>query len=225
MINLRRHRRLGLSLVETLIALALTAGFFGLIYGVYSSAMRSYRLSAWKQERTRQIQRFWEFVRRPLEEGTNRLEVVGAPAKLIMQPRPLLYNSVGTGNGNVLAWQVDHFNPVTRLIEGPRTYLVEKGNHVVRLHGTDGGKVIVIDDVESITVSVTQIRHEAPTQPDAYAETLDFSPDPTPGEGCIVEISLILFPPPWLQNPNLRLAQNNKFKLAIGAELTANPVY
>jgi hypothetical protein len=220
-----RAARLGISMVETLIALLLASAFFGIIYGVYSSAMRSYRVSAWKQERTRQVQRFWEFLRRPLEEGTHRLEYTGAPPSLKTQPRPLLFNSIGAANGNVLAWQVDHFNPVSKLIEGPRTFRVEKTNHIVRLHGVEAGKVIVIDDVESITINVTQIRHEGAGQADSYAETLDLSGDMTPGEGCIIEISLILVPPPWFQNPHLRLAQNNKFKLAIGAEQRGDPVY
>jgi hypothetical protein len=213
MTDFRVKRGAGFTIVELLVSILVFAIFItGVIY-VYRHSSDSYRASSWKQERTLEVEMFWNALRKPLEEATNKLDRVGAPPNWMVQttPRPLKLKTSATGNAPILAWEVDHLDNM-----GMNTnlkYQVDLSNRELVLSGGDLGKPAIVRDVAQVEVRSTQIRQK----PLTFEEYLDMSGTGDPVVGSVVEISFVLEPPPGFPIPGIRLNQSHKFKLQVEA--------
>jgi prepilin-type N-terminal cleavage/methylation domain-containing protein len=212
----------GFTLVEVLVTVFVLAILATGAMILYRQSIGSYRLTTWKQERTRQAELFWNRLRKPLEEATDKLERqdLATPGNwtITRTSRPLLFNPSPTADGTFMAWQIDHFDPASGLVTGPDTWLLARAGREIRLTGPGVASLLVLEDVATITIRSSQV-----TQRDAtFEEELD-----GPGRivGSILEISILLKPPPSIGNPEITIVQNAKFKLVVESKPTANPSY
>lgn len=217
-------RSAGFTLVEILVTIIVLALFtFGLV-SVYRQSMLSYRITTWKQERTRQAELFWNRLRKPIEEASDQLarRDLGAGRWTIDKTsRPLKFNP-SPGDGTFMAWQVDHFDTATGLVEGPTTWSLSRAGREIRMSGPGLTDHLVLEDVDTVSIKATQIRQRDGT----FEEELDLTGAGTdPVVGAVLEISFILTPPESVQNATVRVVQNAKFKLVVEAESTTAPRY
>lgn len=210
--------RRGFTLVEALIAFLLAGLFIIAVFYIYTNTMNSYRMTAWKQEKTRQVQLFWERLRKPLEEAANELNVVGAyPNQVINTTRRPLKYKPGSGNGLIMGWFVQKVNidNLNHMQESPsHEFSLVKEGKLMRLIGPLNP--IILEDVESAEVSVSHIKNRA--KPGGFEEYIDHEGDANPSVGAIIEISITFSPPPSFPVQTIRLVQNAKFKITIPAE-------
>ncbi len=216
--------RAGFTLVEVLVTIIVLSLFtYGLV-NLYRQSMQSYRITTWKQERTRQAELFWNRLRKPLEEASDQLarRDLGAGRWTIDKTsRPLKFNP-SPGDGKFMAWQVDHFDATTGLVEGPTTWSLSRTGREIRMTGPGLSDHLVLEDVDTVSIKATQIRQRDGT----FEEELDLTGAGTdPVVGSVLEISFVLTPPESVQSSAIRVVQNAKFKLVVEAEATTAPNY
>jgi|GEM_PF-1024234 len=226
LLNLRKiGRRSAMTLVEILIAALLLSGFLGTIIYIQRFAMNSYRVTSWKQEKTRQIESFWNQLRKPIEEASDALSrnpPAGSDWEVVRTPRPLRYRSRSAGNdGVVMVWRADHLTSSGDL-EYSREYKLELKSRRLELAGVQFGtdqKRMLVEGVDEIRVRSTSIRQsQNPAVPDEkFEEYLDASgaglTDPIVGS--IVEIAIIVSPDRGSGIPDQKIVQNAKFKIPV----------
>ncbi len=212
----------GFTLVEVLVA-AFVLGVLGTgMVMLYRHFMQSYRITTWRQERTRQAEMFWNRLRKPLEEASDKLDRqdLATPGNwtITRTSRPLLFNPSPSADGTFMAWQIDHFDAATGVVTGPDTWSLTKIGREIRLNGPGVANLLGLEDVETISIRASQVTQ----RDDTFEEELD-----GPGRivGSILEISILLKPPPSINNPDIRLVQNTKFKLVVESKPTPNPNY
>lgn len=214
----------GFTLVEVLVSVGVLALLGTGLMILYRNSMLSYRITSWKQERTRQAELFWNHLRKPLEEASDllqRQDLGGGRWTITKTSRPLEFHPAG-GEGKFMAWQVDHYNPATGLVEGPLTFRLIRDRGRILMPFLPGPNKTVLEDVAQINIRATQITQANNT----FAEELDLSgTSPDAIVGSILEISIILAPPPGANAPDIKLVQNAKFKLVVEARPTPTPSY
>ncbi|NLI77168.1 MAG: prepilin-type N-terminal cleavage/methylation domain-containing protein [Candidatus Riflebacteria bacterium] len=217
-------RPAGFTLVEVLVTIIVLALFTLGVTNLYRQSMQSYRITTWKQERTRQAEMFWNRLRKPLEEASDQLarRDLGAGRWTIDKTsRPLQFNP-SPGDGKFMAWQIDHFDSATGLVEGPTTWSLSRAGREIRMSGPGLTDHLVLEDVDTVSIKATQIRQRDGT----FEEELDLTGAGTdPVIGAVLEVSFILTPPEYVQNSSIRVVQNAKFKLVVEAESTTSPSY
>ncbi|MBF0545381.1 MAG: prepilin-type N-terminal cleavage/methylation domain-containing protein [Candidatus Riflebacteria bacterium] len=226
----------GFSLVEILISLAICVLLLMIVFFVYDRTMFSYRCSEWKQEKVLQAELFWNELRKCLEQATDVLQKRGHPPdfRFDVIPRPFKFKSAVDSNGTVFSWNVDHvdengdlaYRMEYRIIFADRKLQIES-SHVGGPGSPspeitfDVGKTLVTD-VESINVGATNVK-ESQNPANLNEQYLETTPTADAPVGSVVEISLLLTPPAGLRIGEVKVAQNNKFKLNVAAVETALP--
>ncbi|HOY65784.1 MAG TPA: hypothetical protein PLP29_02790 [Candidatus Ozemobacteraceae bacterium] len=218
--------RRGVTLVELLVGTVLLAGFIGTVIYIQRFTMNSYRVTTWKQERTRQIETFWNQLRKPIEEASDALSrtpPTGSDWEIVRTPRPLLHRSrFGSGNGPVMVWKADHLTSSGDL-EYSREYRLELTDRRLELKGVQFGtdqKRVLVEDVEGIRIRSTSIRQaQNPAAPDErfeeYLDTAGTGTDPVVAS--VVEVSLTIMPARDSGIPAQKLVQGTKFRIPVGA--------
>jgi len=216
-------------MVEMIIA----AFIFGLLMvsmiAVYRYSMDSFRITTWKQERLGQAEVFWNFMRKNLEEASNKIDIGG---DLTIDERPLLYRSVsGPGsNGPVMRWMRSRMGP-----SGLPDYRIESqiifadGRILAHSVPTPGNVAPpdelvpvpkeMLSDVRVFSVTATPIQLDP-----VRGEFLNPGPGGHPVVGSLVEVSLRFGPRPDSGMPvNIEVTQNHKFKLAVNSLALGGP--
>lgn len=217
----------------TMVEMAIGAIIFGLLMvsllAVYRYSIESYRITTWKQERLQQAELFWNFMRKNLEEASDKIDIAG---DLTVDPRPLLYRSViGTGaNGPILRWMRSRMGP-----SGIPDYRIESqvlfrdGKVLVQSAPTPGNVAPpdelvptpkeMLSDVRVFSITTTPIRLDP-----VRGQYLDSGGGAHPIVGSLAEISIRFGPPPDSGMPTaLEVTQNHKFKLAVHSQNLAGP--
>ncbi|HNW35249.1 MAG TPA: hypothetical protein PKM25_09985 [Candidatus Ozemobacteraceae bacterium] len=217
--------RSAMTLVEILIAALLLSGFLGTIIYIQRFTMNSYRITSWKQEKTRQIETFWNQFRKPIEEVSDALSrnpPAGSDWEVIRTPRPLRYRSRSAGNeGVVMVWRADHLTSSGDL-EYSREYKLELKSRRLEMTGVQFGTDqtrLLVEGVDEVRVRSTSIRQaQNPAVPDErFEEYLDPSGagSADPIVGSVVELSITVSPDRGSGIPNQRIVQNAKFKIPV----------
>ena len=212
------------TVVEVLITIMILALLTTGLITLYRNSMQSYRVTSWKQERTRQAELFWNQLRKAIEEASDKLERqdLGAGRWTIAKTsRPLLFKAP-PGDGKILAWQVDHYDPATGLVAPPLNWFLVLDNHRLLMPNQNMSVQPVLEDVHTVTIRATQIMQDNAT----FEEVLDVAGTGVGTTvGSVLEISILLTPPPQIQSPDTRLVQNAKFKLVVESQPHPAPNY
>lgn len=213
-----------------MIVLIIVGLFAGSLYFIYRHGMNAYQASSWRQERTRQTEMFWNVLRKSLEEATDKLvrDGTGPDWSIRSDPRPLLWRpAITPANTVILEWKTDHLSP-TGDLEYQLAYqikLIERSlcmSASVVLGAPPAGfqamtDRVMIDDIASFDAKTTLIR----VRPgDAFREYFDDGTG-NPGDpvaGSVIELFVVVAPPPGASFPAGRLPMNGKFKLAVAAK-------
>ena len=216
-INCRAQASKGFSLVELLIALAVTVIFMYAIYFLYVSSVQAFKITDWKQQRTAQAQMFWDLLRTPLEEANLHIVPDSSGVSVILNTvaRPLILKETVSADTitavNILEWSVDHFDPVAESVETAAFKLYVKANKLF----LDGGRFsnkIVLEDVNEVKAKATKIfqRDEAGAFEEFIADTAAVGDVEV---GNIIEITIVLKPRSGIGPKNLKLIQSCKFRV------------
>lgn len=218
----------------TLIELSIAAFIFGLLMAgimlVYRYSMDSYRITTWKQERLHEAELFWNFLRKNLEEASDKIDI---GADLTVDRRPLLYRplTVPGSNGPVLRWMrsrigssgVPEYRIESQVVYANAKVFVQAlptPSNVAPPEELTPKPKDMLSDVRSFSVSVIPIKQDP-----VRGEYLDSSGSgPHLVVGSLVEISIRFAPPPNSGMPStIEVTQNHKFKLAVDSEPRATP--
>ncbi len=224
--------RSGITFIELMVTIFLVGLFAGGLYYVYRNSMNAYQAASWRQERTRQTEMFWNTLRKALEEATDTLIRDGTGPEWVVRadPRPLRWKAATSpANTRVLAWKTDHLSP-TGDLEYRLAYQVTLVERSLRMSASvESGSPppgfqamadrVMVDDVVSFDAKAALIRVHTGDEFREYIDTGTGSPS-DPVAGSILELFVVLAPPPGASFPAGRLPLNGKFKLAIG---TATP--
>jgi prepilin-type N-terminal cleavage/methylation domain-containing protein len=223
----------GFTLIELLIAFAVFAVFSLVIYFLFQQTMVSFNSSNWKQDKASQSELFWQLLRKQLEEASNKnlIEESGTDLNVNVRQRPLRYRSLPPGtpagdlSGTIMAWTRNRNNDAglieyqlfcrLSLADGVLTFEVEPVPGSPTPPTGEVMKKTVLSDVEFVTINCIPIQQTA----DA-GEYLDPGSTVTDGAsvvGTIAEISIVCTPPKHLRIPNVKVTQNNKFKIGVGS--------
>ncbi|MBF0409110.1 MAG: hypothetical protein HQM10_17310 [Candidatus Riflebacteria bacterium] len=227
-----------MSYTEVVIATGVFSILITMTLFLYERLMFSYKASSWKQEKNNQSELFWDIMRKSLEHATDLIQKNGtAPDfKLIVSPFPVSYRSFANGNSKILLWNVDHIDE-----NGELDYRVEysvslSGRKLSILSEKKSGSEnpsadivfnsakVLMTDVDSVAIKSTNIRaSDDSTDPARFNEHYLELTTTSTGKivGSIVEISIVLSPPESIGLENLKILQNNKFKVNVSA--TENP--
>ncbi|MFZ2955491.1 MAG: hypothetical protein WA705_01145 [Candidatus Ozemobacteraceae bacterium] len=217
----------------TLVEMAVGAFVLGLLVLVstmlFRQSVTSFRMTSWKQERLQEVQLFWNYLRKNLEEASDAIDIGG---DVNISPRPLLHRSVpstaGALDGPVLRWMRSRMGA-----SGIPEYRVEcqvllKSRSISLQISPSPGftppaeELIplpkrLLTDVTGFVIQTTAIRLDP-----VRGEYLGSGGAPIVGS--LVEISIRFSPSPDSGLPNqLEITQNHKFKLTVDATPLANP--
>lgn len=224
-LSLLNKKKNGFTIVEVIIAILVFSMFAGILMYLYNRSSDSFKITSWKQQRTKQSEIFWAFLRKHLEEATNELQVeqFAHNPDISMDPKSLKFHPNPTGaNGNILVWncsKVDFkFAPSPNHTVEHKIFSLVRTERKVELK--DGAKKIAeLDDVESVSLKVTSIKKLPDNQ-----EVLVNGPDAN-AVGAVVEISFVLTPPKGYMAQNLKIVQNHKFRINVAAISDTAPSY
>ncbi|MBI3038604.1 type II secretion system protein [bacterium] len=224
----------GFTLVEVIVSIGILSIFLTGIFYVYKQTTGMYQATAWKQDRTRQIEQFLNLLQRNLEEASNKHEQT--LSNIIETPIPLKFRSVlsslpsGQKNGKIMAWKRFRLSPtggneheLTCRLSLSDTKVSMEVQHISGL--SPAGEIfspkIVLEDVVGFSIIATPVRIS--TGGGEYLDSQGGAPDPIIGS--ILEISLTLAPPPGFPYPNLQITQNHKYRLNVNSVADLSPDY
>lgn len=222
--------RRGFTYVEAMMVLVIVGLLSGGLFHIYRNSMNAYQAASWRQERTRQTELFWNVLRKAVEEATNTLarQENGAEWAVQTTPRPLLWKPAQSpANTVVMAWQTDHLSP-TGDLEYRLAYqvkLIERSlcmsASVVSGSPPPGFQPmsdrVMVDDVASFDAKAVLIRIRQGNEYREYFDDGSGSPG-DPVAGSMLELFIVLAPPPGTSFPAGRLPLNGKFKLAVATQ-------
>lgn len=200
------------------------AGFITAVMYLYSRSSDSFKITAWKQERTAQADLFWMHARKALEEATNKLEF--APGMLnptlTEEPRPLKFHPDPSAapDGNIMAWHVSKTTidmMTSNHVSVHNVFALAKEKRRIILVG--GAKPIFLDDVVRIEFVVSSVKR---TPNNAEEIVAGIAPGAV---GTMLEISLTLAPPAGYIAGDLRIPMNHKFRLNVAPFSDSAPTY
>jgi len=200
------------------------AGFITAVMYLYSRSSDSFKITAWKQERTAQADVFWAYTRKALEEATNKLDFVPGMLNptLTEEPRPLKFHPDPTvaPDGNIIAWHVSK-TTIDMMTSNHTTvhsvFSLAKEKRRIILVG--GAKPIFLDDVVRIEFVVSSVTR---TPNNAEEIVAGIAPGAV---GTMLEISLTLAPPAGYIAGDLRIPMNHKFRLNVAPFSDSAPTY
>lgn len=200
------------------------AGFITAVMYLYSRSSDSFKITAWKQERTAQADVFWAYARKALEEATNKLDFVPGMLNptLTEEPRPLKFHPDPTAapDGNIMAWHVSK-TTIDMMTSNHTTvhnvFALAKEKRRIILVG--GAKPIFLDDVVRIEFVVSSVTR---TPNNAEEIVAGIAPGAV---GTMLEISLTLAPPAGYIAGDLRIPMNHKFRLNVAPFSDSAPTY
>ena len=230
--HINRRFREAFTLVEVLVALLVFSIFSTGILLIYRFSVHSYKATSWKQDRTHQAELFWNVLRKSVEEATDELKPLsGLGGTIDKIPMPLLYkdSSDSTHQGGLLAWKVYHLNNAGGL-DYNNTYLVELKNRslVMTVKPDPPGWTspkILLEDVDCVKIQATPIWRSTDPGKEEFLGTAGPDSSYTENAGSVIEISITLTPPQNVSIPDLKIIQNNKFKLIVGSVSSSSPSY
>jgi hypothetical protein len=202
------------------------SAFVLLLMSLYTHSSDSFKITLWKQERAAQSEIFWAYMRKHLEEATNELVVEAAVEnpEITINLKPFKFhpNANAVGTGNVAAWNCStvkfNFVPAPNHTVEHRTCILFKKKNVLELRAN--GKIVAkLEDISAISFKVTSIKKLTGNEESLEA---GFDPDAV---GTIIEISLTLSPPENYMAKDLKIAQNHKFRMNVGATSDPSPAY
>ncbi|HAE40635.1 MAG TPA: hypothetical protein DCG57_18675 [Candidatus Riflebacteria bacterium] len=216
--------RRAFTIIEIVVSIVVMSGFVGAVMYLYSRSSDSFKITAWKQERTAQADLFWAHVRKALEEATNKLEF--APGMLNPtlneEPRPLKFHPDPSAapDGNIMAWHVS--KTTIDMMAGNHatvhnTFALTREKRRITLVGL--ARPVFLDDVvriEFVVSSVTRLTNNAEETVAGVVPT---------AVGTMLEISLTLAPPPGYIAGDLRVPMNHKFRLNVAPFSDTAPTY
>jgi prepilin-type N-terminal cleavage/methylation domain-containing protein len=220
----------GFTLLEVLIAIGLFVVFAYGTYQLYSGAVTSYQANSWKQGMLGRSEVFWTMIRRHLEEASDLKINNIASMDLTNTGQKLLFRSIpkgftGTRDGNLMSWvktKHDLASGIT-LYEMACTLSLQGNSLFFEVKATSGtppasdvvAKRKILDDVETFVVTSTPVwiteeggEYMAAAKKNSTDENL----------GAVLEVSIVMRPPPNIPIKNLFLSQNSKFKINVPAE-------
>ncbi|HOT27270.1 MAG TPA: prepilin-type N-terminal cleavage/methylation domain-containing protein [Candidatus Ozemobacteraceae bacterium] len=220
--------RAGITFIELIVTIFIVGLFSGGLYFVYRNSMNAYQAASWRQERTRQTELFWTALRKAIEEATDTLIRDGTGPEWVVRadPRPLRWKpATSPANTPVLEWKTDHLSP-TGDLEYRLAYQVRLVDRSLRMSASvESGSPppgfqamsdrVMVDDVASFDAKAALIRVHPGDEFREYIDTGTGNPS-DPVAGSILELFVVLAPPPGTSFPAGRLPLNGKFKLSIG---------
>ncbi|MBU1107849.1 MAG: hypothetical protein KKB51_14340 [Candidatus Riflebacteria bacterium] len=227
--KLKLQSKKAFTIIEIVTSILVMAGFITAVMYLYSRSNSSFKITAWKQERTAQADIFWTYMRKALEEATNRLEFEfkpgpgGVPEMMLNEmPRPFKFHPDPTGapDGNIMTWNVSKTNidmMTSNHTSVHNIFALVKSGHRLTLVG--GARPIFIDDVVRIEFKISSVIKT----PNNTEETKDGA-NPA-AIGTFLEISLIMAPPDGYIAGDLRVPMNHKFRLNVAPFSDSAPTY
>ncbi|EKD81405.1 MAG: hypothetical protein ACD_39C01825G0002 [uncultured bacterium] len=223
--KLKLQNNRAFTIIEIIVAIVVMSILITGVMYLYSRSSESFKITAWKQERTAQADLFWVHVRKALEEATNKLEF--APGMLnptlTEEPRPLKFHPAPAGapDGNILAWNVSKTTfdmAASNHTSVHSTFALTKEKRRVNLVGGDG-RPVFLDDVVRIEFIVSSV-----TKTPNNAEQIVAGVSPG-AVGTMLEISLTLAPPAGYIAGDLKVPMNHKFRLNVAPFSDSAPTY
>lgn len=217
-----------MTLVEMVVATLVMAVFVLSVAYLYQWMSHSFRSTSWKQDRTRESEEFWNFLRRNLEEAANIHQEDSGTGDMAIDPRPLHARTLpvipedGSADGDLMAWVRARMNPATRTNEYALgcQVRVQKRQVFLKIKTLGMGPIppgetipdrALLNDVSGFIIQLTPIRQDP--------NTGDYADTGGTGVGAIVgtqvEISVLFEPGASSGMSHLRLVQNHKFRLAV----------
>ena len=227
-----KNKATGFTIVEILIATAIMGMFLASIMYLYQRNTSSFKITVWKQDRTRESQVFWAFLKKNIEEATHKLwfppSSLNANPKIASAPAPLLFRSgiIKNVNSKILSWNVSMLNfdfTSGKFAHSDKNtnFYVELKDKKLSLKEAQGKKIAEIKDVESVEVKVESIVRS--TQNNEYESETQLVAGANPSaQGTLVHIAILLKPPDNYIG-NVIIPQNHKFKLNVGSEQKTGP--
>ncbi len=219
-----------MTFVETMVVLLIVGIFTGSLFYAYRQSMNAYQATSWRQDRTRQVELFWNILRKSLEEATNSLGRDGAGPDWTVRsdPRPVQWRPARSpANTVVLSWMTDHLT-ATGDLDYRLSYQLKIIDRrlcmtaaVVSGSAPAGFQVMsdrtMIDDIDSFDIKCTLIKVREGNEFREYFDDGTGSPS-DPVIGSVAELFVVLAPPPGSSIPAGHLPLNGKFRLAIAAQ-------
>ena len=234
LINKREPSVRGFTLIEALVAITIFAFFSQGIYLMYSQSMISYQTTAWKQDVAGQCEVFWNLLRKNLEEASNRITDIQTDTTITSTPADLIFRNVqktdaGLKNGNLLSWVKCRHTLAGGLLHSMGCLLSLQDRNIkmeVKPLGTSSapaGEIvnrIVLKDVDSFLIKPIPIWL---LESDGEEYLSDAAKPNSTRIGSLLEISITFTPP--LNSPikGLSITQNNKIRINVGTQSSADP--
>ncbi len=225
--KLKLPNKKAFTIIEILVSIVVMSIFIiGVMY-LYSRSSDSFKITAWKQERTAQADIFWANARKALEEATNDLRFEAGAAmnptlKEELKPIKIHPDPGGAPDGNILAWNVSKttFDMATAKHSSIHSvYALTKQGRRLNLVGGDR-RPGVLDDVVDIKFTVSSVMKTANNDEEIKEKIIDSA-----AIGTLLEIAITLAPPPNFIAGDLRVPMNHKFRLNVAPFSDSAPTY
>lgn len=214
----------GITLTELVIAAAVMSSLSLVLFAMYSRGTDTFKITAWKQERTAQSEIFWAGMRKHLEEASNLYDMslpdaAGSPNPVIPEvARPIQIHPdpSSVADGNILVWNSSQLNfqfapPFAHTSTNQTFFLRKNGRRLTLIMDQAGQRRTItrLDDVVDITFVVESVVKNLNNEEEIVN---GFVAD---ASGTMLAVSIILAPPQGYVAEQLRVPQNHKFRLNV----------